>query len=225
MSKHKHDFKSQKENTLSSANREVAAVSVDPSKDIHPGDAVPASPAAEPHSLAAELESARSEIAALHIEFGELNEKYLRKLADEVNFRKRMLREKEETQKYAIASLLGDLVPILDDFDRGLASGASTKDYEQLREGIILIRKQLSQMLENKYSLKRFESKGTVFDPNRHEAIFAEPADVEEPVVLEEYLPGYALHDRILRTAKVRVRIPGPLKPGAQPESSADNSV
>jgi molecular chaperone GrpE len=70
-------------------------------------------------------------------------------------------------------------------------------------------------MLENKYALRRFESKGTPFDPNRHEALFAEPSDVEEPMVSEEYLPGYSLHDRILRTAKVRVKIPGPGKPAA----------
>ncbi|MFA5851398.1 MAG: nucleotide exchange factor GrpE, partial [Spirochaetales bacterium] len=87
--------------------------------------------------------------------------------------------------------------------------------HEQLIEGVTLIRKQLSQMLENKYALRRFESKGTPFDPNRHEALFAEPSDVEEPMVSEEYLPGYSLHDRILRTAKVRVKIPGPGKPAA----------
>ncbi len=161
----------------------------------------------------AELDAPRNEIAALRTEVADLNEKYLRKLADEVNFRKRMVREKEDAQKFAVAGLLGDIIPILDDFDRGLASSENAKNYEQLHEGVALIRKQLSQMLENKYSLKRFESKGNLFDPNRHEAVFAEPGDVEEAMVFEEYLPGYALHDRILRTAKVRVKIPAPQKP------------
>lgn len=176
-----------------------------------------AQPQAEPKAEASPEEGLEKEISLLRgenlrlkAEVDELNEKYLRKLADEVNFRKRMLREKEDAQKYGVASLLTDLISILDDFDRGISSAEATKNYDQVHEGILLIRKQLSQMLENKYSLKRFESKGTPFDPNRHEALFAEPGDVEEAVVMEEYLPGYALHDRILRSAKVRVKIPGP---------------
>jgi len=89
----------------------------------------------------------------------------------------------------------------------------------------------LSQMLENKYSLKRFESRGKTFDPNKHEALFAEPAAVEEATVAEEYLPGYALHDRVLRTAKVRVKIPAPKKddkkdaPEAGPESGGSGDT
>ncbi|TXT42057.1 MAG: molecular chaperone GrpE [Spirochaetes bacterium] len=184
---------------------------------VHPPEAVPeTAPETQPpqpsidDTLLAELSTAREENLKLKAEVEDLNEKYLRKLADEVNFRKRMLREKEDAQKYGVSSLLSDLISILDDFDRGIASAEAAKNYEQVHEGVIMIRKQLSQMLENKYSLKRFESRGTPFDPNRHEALFAEPGDVEEAVVLEEYLPGYALHDRILRSAKVRVRIPGP---------------
>ena len=233
MSKHRNDSKMHGENAASTENPK--GVSVAP--DAAAGSVMPAAGPApegkvnEPSgsenpsgSLAAELEAARVQVASLREEVDQLNEKYLRKLADEVNFRKRMIREKEEAQKYAVASLLGDLIPILDDFDRGIASVESTKNYEQLSEGVILIRKQLSQMLENKYALKRFESKGTLFDPNRHEAVFAEPADIEDPVVADEYLPGYSLHDRILRTAKVRVRIPGPRKPAGFPNAAGEKA-
>jgi molecular chaperone GrpE len=157
-----------------------------------------------------ELESARKELKKLTVELADLNDKYLRKLADEVNFRKRMVREKEETQRFAVAALLTDIIPVLDDFDRGISSADTSKSYDQLREGVVLIRRQLSQMLENKYALKRMESKGASFDPNKHEALFAEQANIEEPVVSEEYLPGYILHDRVLRTAKVRVKMPAP---------------
>jgi len=238
MSKHKNDSKSHEENTASPVNPEGAtphpeaaakgAANLDVSSEslvVETGaDGVQA--ASEPSNpLVSELESARDEIAALRAEVSELNEKYLRKLADEVNFRKRMLREKEEAQKYAVASLLGDLIPVLDDFDRGIASAEGAKSHEQLIEGVTLIRKQLSQMLENKYALRRFESKGAPFDPNRHEALFAEPSDVEEPIVAEEYLPGYSLHDRILRTAKVRVKIPGPGKSATVQEDAAGQSA
>lgn len=241
MSKHKHDFRAHEGQATPSAEAgapepgpvppqaaEASKAAVSPVPEGTREDAREDA-AAEPSvsaAIAAELESARGEIASLRAEVADLNEKYLRKLADEVNFRKRMAREKEETQKYAVASLLGDLVPILDDFDRGISSSDIAKSFDQLHEGVVMIRKQLSQMLENKYALQRFEPKGKPFDPNRHEALFAEPSDVEEPMVSEVYLPGYALHDRVLRTAKVRVKIPGAKKPvqeaGAQQASGAE---
>ena len=71
-------------------------------------------------------------------------------------------------------------------------------------------------MLEAKYGLSRFESLGKPFDPNHHEAVAmvqGGPEDGDEAVVAEEFLPGYGLHDRILRTAKVRVRMPAPREP------------
>ena len=215
MSKHKDDSKKREAPAVTPLSPEAAPLVPETAKEAGPEALTAASDV-----QTAELEAARSEIATLKAEIAELNEKYLRKLADEVNFRKRMMREKEEAQKYAIASLLGDLIPILDDFERGIASIETTNSHEQLSEGMILIKRQLSQMLENKYALKRFESKGTPFDPNRHEALFAEPGDVEEATVSEEYLPGYALHDRVLRTAKVRVRIPGPKKSAESAEPS-----
>ena len=218
MSKHKHESEMHRDNTAFPSSIDGSAGAPVPVPAQEKGN-LPDAAGAEPsqaasgiEAVSAELGAARQEIASLKSEMAELNEKYLRKLADEVNFRKRMLREKEESQKYAVASLLGDLIPVLDDFERGIAGTESGKSYEQLHEGVILIKKQLSQMLENKYALKRFESKGTLFDPNRHEALSAEPDNVEEPVVSEEYLAGYALHDRILRTAKVRVKIPAPRK-------------
>lgn len=245
MSKHKHDFRAHEGQATPSAEAgapepgpvppqaaEASKAAVSPVPEGTREDAredARENSAAEPSvsaAIAAELESARGEVASLRAEVADLNEKYLRKLADEVNFRKRMAREKEETQKYAVASLLGDLVPILDDFDRGISSSDIAKSFDQLHEGVVMIRKQLSQMLENKYALQRFEPKGKPFDPNRHEALFAEPSDVEEPMVSEVYLPGYALHDRVLRTAKVRVKIPGAKKPvqeaGAQQAPGAE---
>jgi molecular chaperone GrpE len=157
-------------------------------------------------ALEAELAAAREELAAV-------NDKYLRKLAEDVNFRKRMTREKEDGQRFAVATLLGDLIPVLDDFDRAVASAEVQKDYTVLHDGVLLIRRQLGSVLEAKYGLARIDSLGKPFDPNHHEAVAivqGGPEDGEEAVVAEEFLPGYGLHDRILRTAKVRVRMPAP---------------
>lgn len=118
-------------------------------------------------------------------------------------------REKEDSQRYAVATLLGDIIPILDDFDRAIASAETARDYTILHDGIVLIRRQLGGMLESKYGLKRFESLGKPFDPNHHEAVAMIVGEADEATVAEEFLPGYGLHERILRTAKVKVKMPG----------------
>ncbi|MCE5257365.1 MAG: nucleotide exchange factor GrpE [Spirochaetaceae bacterium] len=203
---------------LSIKNDDVALTGAEPVPNAGEGPT-----ATETDVLKAELEQARQKADEFQAKYNEVNEKYLRTLAEEVNFRKRMTREKDEAGKFAVSSLLSDLVPVLDDFDRGIASAETSNSYEKLHEGVLIIQKQLSQMLENKYSLKRFESKGKLFDPNRHEALFAEPDAVEEATVSEEYLPGYSLHDRVLRTAKVRVKVPAPKKSPEDPQARTES--
>ncbi|HTX73456.1 MAG TPA: nucleotide exchange factor GrpE [Rectinemataceae bacterium] len=181
--------------------------------------------------LEAEVRTLAAETAALREELSQVNDKYLRKLADDANFRKRMAREKEEGQRFAVASLLVDLIPILDDFDRAVASAETVRDYTMLHDGIILIRRQLGTMLENKYGLKRLESLGKAFDPNQHEAVAMTTGETEDAIVAEEFVPGYGLHERILRTAKVKVLMPaprtensaaGPVDPDANDSSGAE---
>jgi molecular chaperone GrpE len=170
--------------------------------------------------------SHETELAMLREELSAVNDKYLRKLAEDANFRKRMLREKEDGQRFAVSALIIDLIPILDDFDRAIASAEIQKDYGVLHDGVLLIRRQLGSVLETKYGLLRFESLGKPFDPNHHEAVAmvrGEPGDGDEAVVAEEFLPGYGLHDRILRTAKVRVRMPAPSEPASGPQEGAPN--
>ena len=235
MSKHRHDSESPKDKTVTPGSAQTqpeAAASqqaqnsqatADQTAGCHgqAGSAGQFAGSSDQPGIAGELETALKENAALKSEVDELNAKYLRKLAEEVNFRKRMLREKEDGQKYALSSLLSDLIPVLDDFDRGMKAAAAAHSFEQLHEGMVLVQRQLSQMLENKYALKRFESAGSLFDPSMHEALFAEPADVEEAVVSEEYLPGYMHHDRVLRSAKVRVKVPNGTKKAAAQEAAA----
>jgi molecular chaperone GrpE len=172
----------------------------------------------------ARVAALEAELGAVREELSVVNDKYLRKLADDVNFRKRMAREKEDGQRFALTSLLSDLLPVLDDFDRAIASAEIQKDYGILHDGVVLIKRQLGSVLETKYGLSRFESLDKTFDPNRHEAVAmvqGEPGDGEEAVVAEEFLPGYGLHDRVLRTAKVRVRMPAP----RGPEGAAKNGA
>jgi molecular chaperone GrpE len=162
---------------------------------------------------AAQALSAEAYIDRLERKAAELNDLYLRKAADFENYRKRMTREKQDAIDYANTSLLLDLIPVLDDFERAIAAaGVSQKteaDFTNFVDGVGMIEKRLSGILDNKWGLKRFDSSGDAFDPERHEAIMSEKsADVVEPTVADDLLKGYMLKDRVIRCAKVKVLMP-----------------
>jgi molecular chaperone GrpE len=155
-----------------------------------------------------------AKIVALEAEISNLKDQYLRKAAEFENFRKRMQKEKQDAIDYANQSLLLDLIPVLDDFERAIKSSEVSKDFEALHEGISLIEKRLVSQLENKWGLSRFESAGTPFDPNRHEAIMMEKTtSITEPMVGEDFVKGYTLKNRVIRSAKVKVLMPEEGKP------------
>jgi molecular chaperone GrpE len=161
---------------------------------------------AEVTALRAERDAVVAERDALKAERDDLKDQLLRKVADFDNYRKRMLKEKDEARQFANSALLEDLCQVLDDFERAIKSSEGAKDFDALHNGILMIEGQFASMLERKYNLKRLESLGKPFSPDHHEAIAMDPAEEgKETVVVEEYQKGYQLHDRVLRTAKVKV--------------------
>jgi molecular chaperone GrpE len=164
-------------------------------------------------AAAAESSDPQEHLAALAAENAALQDQLLRKAAEFENFRKRMFREREEGVRYANATLLGDLIPIIDDFERALRSAADSRDFASLHSGLELIERRLVSVLERNWGLKRFSPQsgpaGERFDPEKHEAVAVEESPAAgEPVVLENYQKGYYLHDRVLRPAKVKVSKP-----------------
>ncbi|MFQ3547234.1 MAG: nucleotide exchange factor GrpE [Termitinemataceae bacterium] len=172
-------------------------------------------------------EELEAKIASLEAEVSELKDQYLRKAAEFENFRKRMQREKQEAIEYANQSLLLDIIPIIDDFERAIKSSEAAKNYDSLHEGISMIEKRLVSQLETKWGLVRYESAGQPFDPTQHEAIMMEQSEsVQEPMVGEDLIKGYRLKDRIIRTAKVKVLMPSEPKqtdPGENPDTLKTN--
>lgn len=163
-------------------------------------------------------------IEQLENEISTLKDQYLRKQADFENFRKRMQREKQESIKYGNSGLLLDLVGIIDDFERAIKSSEDSKDFEAFHSGIVLIEKQFTTLLDNKWGLKRFDPKGEPFNPEKHEAIAMEDSSEHDvSVVLEVFQNGYMLHDRVLRPAKVKVS--NPVSPVESASSEADNEA
>jgi len=168
--------------------------------------AAPVTEGANPETGPVDWERLSAEMAA---KLAELNDQYLRKAADFDNFRKRMNREKQELTEFANQSLILDLLPVLDDFERATKSAETSRDFASFYEGIIMIQKQLASQLENKWGLKPFNSEGELFDPNRHEAIQMEKTpELTEAIVKEDYVKGYLLKERVIRYAKVKVLMP-----------------
>ena len=165
--------------------------------------------AAEGVPEAAPCASAEDRIAALEKELADYMDRLLRKQADFENFRKRVLREREDATRYSNASLLGDIIGLIDDFERAIRSAEESRDFGTLLQGISMIEKQFVELLESRWGPKRFSSVGEGFDPNRHEAVLRVEGPVgSKPTVVEDYQKGYYLHERVLRPARVKVMVP-----------------
>lgn len=122
--------------------------------------------------------------------------------ADYVNYKRRAEQDKEEVSQFANAILVLNLLPILDDWERALASIPDDQTDLSWVEGIRLIERKLRGVLETQ-GLSPIEAVGQPFDPNRHEA--AMQGKGEEGIVVEELQKGYKFRERVIRPSKVVV--------------------
>ena len=136
-----------------------------------------------------------------------LKDRVLRTLADYENYRKRSDREKQEYFKYALADMLRDLLPILDNFDRALDHAEEGDDFHK---GVLLIYKQLNDILK-RHGVTPIDEANVRFDPNIHEAVMREENNsLPTQTVMAVLQKGYFLHDRVLRPAMVKVAVGAP---------------
>lgn len=148
-------------------------------------------------------------IEQLEKENADLKDQLLRRAADFDNYRKRMIKEKQDTFDYANANLLADLLDSLDNFDRTLEASATATDVKAIVDGIKMVNSSLVAMLENKYGLASYAVEGDEFDPDIHEAIGRVEEEGKEKETLKQvYLKGYKLKDKVIRNAKVMVSVP-----------------
>lgn len=142
-----------------------------------------------------------------------LQEEYLRALADFENYRKRVERDSEQSRRLALERLIMDLLPVLDNFDRAVqAAGNRDKDVpptgtedDAVRKGMELIHRQLREAL-CRHGLEEYSCVGTEFDPRKAEAISFVHTDEHRPgTVVGETCKGYVCGERVLRPAKVVV--------------------
>ncbi len=154
----------------------------------------------------AKEETADEKIARLEQELEKEKKEYLFLMADFDNYRKRTLKEKQDLVKNGCEKALADILPVVDDFDRALATLEKADDIAAMREGVELIYKKFIKYLDS-YQVKAMESTGKEFNTDLHEAVttFPAPSDDDKGKVIDTVLKGYTLNDRVLRHAKVVV--------------------
>jgi molecular chaperone GrpE len=146
------------------------------------------------------------EMETLRAELDEMKDKFIRKVAEFENFRKRSLKERAELIQTAGKEVIIDLLEVLDDAARAEKQMNSSEDMSQVKAGVTLVFTKLKNLLASK-GLKPMETLNQEFNPDLHEAITEIPAPTEElrGKVLDEIEKGYYLNDKIIRYAKVVV--------------------
>ena len=135
-------------------------------------------------------------------DFNEFKDKYQRLLADFTNYKQREEASKADFKKFACSNLVEKLLPVLDNFDRAIASASED---DPLIKGVIMTRDEMLRILENE-GLEVIDSDGEVFDYNIHQAVLSEESDeVESDHIIETFQKGYKLNNRVIRPAMVKV--------------------
>ena len=135
------------------------------------------------------------------------SERYMRLMAEFQNFKRRAAREKSDIHAFANERIVGDLLPVLDNFERALDT--ETEDLEAYAKGMQLIFEQLKTALD-KAGLKEIEALGLDFDPNVHNAVMTDNTEEYENDKISKVLQkGYKLNDKVIRPSMVAVNKKG----------------
>ncbi len=172
---------------------------VTPETDIPESESTESVPEeATPQTPEEKLEQAQADAAAAH-------DRFLRASAELENYKKRTQKEMAEFKRFANASLVKEILGVVDNLERALESSNGTNDKEQLAEGLDLTLKELLKIFKT-FHVTPVDSLGEQFDPRYHQAMMQEEsADHPENVVIRELQKGYMIHDRLLRPAMVVV--------------------
>jgi molecular chaperone GrpE len=146
------------------------------------------------------------ELEIMSLKCVELNDKNLRLMAEFDNYRKRTLKERMDLLKTAGEKVLVDMLPLVDDFERGLKAMETSDDVQAVKDGVDLIySKFISFLLQN--GIKAIPTENQTFDTQFHEAITTFPAPSEElkGKIIDCVSKGYTMNDKVIRFSKVVV--------------------
>ncbi|MBO5052685.1 MAG: nucleotide exchange factor GrpE [Muribaculaceae bacterium] len=153
-----------------------------------------------------EIDELKQKLASARVELEKEKKEYLFLMAEFDNFRKRVVKEKAELIKNAAEKVLAGLLPIIDDFERGLNATKDSEDAAATHQGMELIYNKLIKYLKDN-GVVEMETQNVMFDPEIHEAIAMVPATDPEQKgkIVDTVQKGYMLNDKVLRHAKVAV--------------------
>ncbi|MFW5699285.1 MAG: nucleotide exchange factor GrpE [Bacteroidota bacterium] len=142
----------------------------------------------------------------LQLKLSESQDKYMRLSAEFDNYRKRTLREKADLLKSAGEQLLVSLLPVVDDFERGMATISDAKDIKAVKDGVELIYSKFTDFLKQN-GVHEIKAVDEEFDTDLHEAVTKIPAPNEDQKgkIVDVIQKGYKLNDKVIRFAKVVV--------------------
>lgn len=161
----------------------------------------------------------KEEFDALKRELDEFQDKHLRLLAEFDNFRKQKIKERAELLKYQGESIFRDLLEVIDNFERALAHKEAPP--EQLREGVELIYKALTEICE-RWDVKAKSAIGEIFDPEIQNAINRVPSETEPPgTVISELKKAYFYKNKLIREGEVVVAVE-PEKPKKEAKEDSE---
>ncbi|MEF9923139.1 MAG: nucleotide exchange factor GrpE [Muribaculaceae bacterium] len=148
----------------------------------------------------------QAKIDELEVALAKEKEEYMFLMAEFDNFRKRTIKEKGEIIRNGAEKAMNELLPIIDDFERGIQASAETEDVSSVKEGIELIYNKFVKYLE-KNGVKAIDTEGKDFDTELHEAVttFPAPDDSLKGKIIDTVQKGYTLNDKVLRHSKVVV--------------------
>jgi len=152
-----------------------------------------------------EMEKLQNEINALKEEVNQWKDKFLRKMAEFENYKKRVAEDQIQIVKYSNEKLIKELLPIIDDFERALTFSKDELKNNSVLQGVEMIYNKLMKVLSD-YGLKKIDALNQPFDFHYHEALLQVPKDGVEPLtIIEEVEKGYLLNDKVIRHSKVIV--------------------
>ncbi|SOC36343.1 nucleotide exchange factor GrpE [Ureibacillus acetophenoni] len=150
-------------------------------------------------------EEYKQKVSELESKLAEEEDRYLRLRADYDNLRRRTQLDRESQEKYRAQSLLTDLLPVLDNFERALQVEVTSDDAVALYKGIDMVYRSFVDAM-NKEGLELIPAEGVQFDPTVHQAVMQESdSEKESGIILRELQKGYKLKDRVIRPSMVSV--------------------
>ncbi len=159
----------------------------------------------DPSTVPFSTDNAMAEIETLKSRAADLEDRNLRLQAELENTRRRAQREVAEALRYASLPLARDILPVLDNVHRGIqAAGNQQADPNSFIEGMKLVAQQMERTL-SQHGVNKITSQGAVFDPHLHQAMMQQPSEAPAMTIIQEFAPGYQLHDRVVRPSQVVV--------------------